>query len=301
VPFSSVSILTRKPGNAAIAALLVLACLWLFPGRRSARSRGAWSALALLVIALAATQNRGGLLGAVAGAAVWLAMVPNRLRLAVQAVAVSAVGLALASMLSLAVPVSGLQGRDFTASQLISNTLSLGGAGEPGNLGGTVEGRQVLWTRIYHKQVIDGMLVEGSGFGQNLALEVGVRDAGTDKTRNPHNSHLDILARMGLVGFSLWIAMWASWYGYLFAGCRRLARHGLHRRRQVAILSLSVATAILVSSIFDPQLEGPQVAVLLWTMFGIGVAATSFRGWFGGTPSGIVRAPRPGVPGGRAR
>jgi hypothetical protein len=42
-----------------------------------------------------------------------------------------------------------------------------------------------------------------------------------------------------------------------------------------------VATAILVSCFFSPQLEGAQVAAVLWTAFGIGVAVTSFRGWFG--------------------
>jgi len=42
-----------------------------------------------------------------------------------------------------------------------------------------------------------------------------------------------------------------------------------------------VTTAILVSSFFDPQLEGAQVAALLWTAFGVGVAVTSFSGWLG--------------------
>ena len=50
----------------------------------------------------------------------------------------------------------------------------------------------------------------------------------------------------------------------------------------MAVLSLMVTTAILVSSFFDPQLEGPQVAALLWTAFGIGVAVTTVRPWFGG-------------------
>jgi hypothetical protein len=43
-----------------------------------------------------------------------------------------------------------------------------------------------------------------------------------------------------------------------------------------------VTTAILVSTVFDPQLEGPQVAALLWTAFGVGVAVTTVRPWFGG-------------------
>ena len=46
------------------------------------------------------------------------------------------------------------------------------------------------------------------------------------------------------------------------------------------MLCVIATTAILVSSFFDPQLEGAQVAALLWTAFGVGVAVTSFRGWF---------------------
>jgi len=39
VPFSTVSVLSHKSGNAAIAALLVLGCMWVLPDSRSARSR----------------------------------------------------------------------------------------------------------------------------------------------------------------------------------------------------------------------------------------------------------------------
>jgi O-antigen ligase len=282
MPFSTVSVLAHKPGNAAIAALLVLGCMWLFLDTRSARSRALWSVMALLVIALACTQNRGGLLGVVAGATIGLAFVRNRLGLVARGALITAMGLGLASMLSLSVPFAGVQGREFTASQLVANVVSLSGEESSGNLGGTVRGRQELWSRILEKQIVDGRILDGSGFGQNLAAEVGVYDDGEDTLRNPHNSHLHIMARMGLVGLSLWIALWVGWYWRLVKGCRRLARQGLYMRRQVAVLSLVVTTAILVSSFFDPQLEGPQVASLLWTTFGIGVAVTTVRPWLGG-------------------
>ncbi|MEU4601556.1 O-antigen ligase family protein [Kribbella sp. NPDC023972] len=285
VPFTTVSVLSHKSGNAAVAALLVLGCMWLLPGTRSARSRVVWSLMALLTIALAATQNRGGMVGVMAGGAVGLAFLRNRLGLAARVVLVFAVGLGVASLLSLKVPLGGLQGREFSASQLIANVASLGGSDSPGNLGGTVEGREQLWTRILDKQVTDGHLVDGSGFGQNLASEVGIYDAGKDTLRSPHNSHLHILARMGLVGLSLWIALWVGWYWRMAAGCRRLAREGLHTRRQVGVLSLMLTTAVLVSCFFDPELEGPQVAALLWTTVGIGVAVTTIRPWFRDAPS----------------
>ncbi len=284
VPFSGVSVLDHKPGNAAIAALVVLGSLWLFPERHSARSRAVWSIMALVVMALSATQNRGGLVGAAAGAMVGLAFVPfkRRLRLIVRAVAVIALGLGIAIQLSLKIPNPGNEGRAFSASQLIANVASIGGAQESGNQGGTAAGRDQLWSLIFHEQVADGKLFLGLGFGLNLPYSVddyAVTD-GPDPLRSPHNSHDDVLARMGLVGLSLWIALWLGWYWRLVGGCQRLARRGLYFRRQVGVLCVTVTTAILVSSFFDPQLEGAQVAALLWTAFGVGVAVTSFRGWF---------------------
>jgi O-antigen ligase len=280
VPFSDVSVLSHKSGNAGTAALLVLAGLWLTPrGRRVGRV--GWTMLALLVIALVATQNRGGLLGVLAGAVVWLAFHHDRLRMLAKAGAVAAIALTLFSLLAVDIPIGGLQGRSFSTSQLLDNVRSLTGtASVSGNLNGTVDGRQQLWSRVVERQVEEGELVEGAGFGPNLASEVGVYDEGTTKLRNPHNSHLNILARMGMLGFGLWVALWTGWFWRMIGGAIRLGREGLHTRRQTAGLCLTVATTVLVSTIFDPQLEGAQVAALLWTVFGIGVAVTSRADWF---------------------
>jgi hypothetical protein len=275
--------LAHKPGNAAIAALIALGFMWLFPETRSARSRAVWSIMALLVMALSATQNRGGLVGATAGAVVGLAFLPSRdrLRLIVRAVAVIALGLGLAVQLSLKIPTTA-QGRVISASQLIENVTSLKGAAS-GNATGTAGARDLLWSLVFKQQVADGKLVDGYGFGVNLPLLVNDTQVtgGADPLRSPHNSHDDVLARLGLIGISLWIALWLGWYWRLATGCWRLARRGMHARRQVGVLCMMVATAILVSSFFDPQLEGAQIAALLWTAFGVGVAVTSFRGWFG--------------------
>ncbi|MFR9805616.1 O-antigen ligase family protein [Pseudonocardia sp. RS010] len=290
VPFSTVSVLSHKPGNAAIAALLVLGFLWLIRDDRSSTRRMAWSVLALTVILLSATQNRGGLLGVAAGATIGLLFLKDRLRLGIQAVLLISVTVGFVSFLRIDIPLAGIQGRTFSVSQLVDNIGSLGGGDAEGNLDGTVEGREQLWSKIIAKQVGEGHLIDGSGFGQNLASEVGVYDAGKESLRSPHNSHLHILARMGVVGFSLWVVLWAAWYWRLVSGARRLGRQALHARRQFAVLCLVVVTAILISSIFDPQLEGPQIAVLLWTAFGLGVGVTTKRAWLdGGAP--VSRSP----------
>ena len=296
VPFSGgMSALTHKPGNAAIAAVIALGAMWLFPDTRSTRSRAALSILALVTMALSATQNRGGLVGATAGALIGLMFLPSgdRLRLIVRAVAVTALGLVLAVQLSLKIPAAGTGSRSFSASQLIQNVTSIGG-GASGNLAGTVAARDVLWTLIYHQQVTDGQLLDGFGFGVNLPYLVNDTQVanGSDPLRSPHNSHDDVLARMGLIGLSLWIALWLGWYWRMVTGCWRLARRGMHTRRQVGALCLIVVTAILVSSFFDPQLEGAQIAALMWTAFGVGVAVTSFRGWFAQqTPTSATAEP----------
>ena len=282
VPFTTISVLTHKNGDVAIAAVLALGFLWLFPGARSARSRAVWSIVALVALALVTTQNRGGLLAAAAGAMIGLAFLQDRLRLIMRAVAVIALGLSVATLLSLQVPAPGKQGRAYSVSQLFANVASIAGAKETGNLSGTVQGRDVLWTRIYDRQVAHGLLTRGSGFGMNLATEVGVHSMpGTDALRSPHNSHLDILARMGLVGFFpvdrvVVGLVLASGRGLSAAGATGAIRSSAGRR-----VVPDGVTATLVSSFFDPQLEGAQAAALLWIAFGVGVAVTSFRGLFG--------------------
>jgi hypothetical protein len=206
----------------------------------------------------------------------------DRLRLIVKAAALATLGLALAVQLSLKIPTQTSGARAFTATQLIENVTSIGGS-RSGGLAGTVAGRNVLWTLVYQQQVREGNLVDGFGFGVNLPYLVNDTQVtnGADPLRSPHNSHDDVLARMGLIGIFLWIALWLGWYWRLVMGCWRLARRGMHVRRQVGVLCLMTVTAILVSSFFDPQLEGAQIAALMWSAVGIGVAVTSFRGWFG--------------------
>jgi hypothetical protein len=292
LPFTGgIAVLNHKPGNCAIAAVFALGFVWLFPGTRSPRSRALWSILALVTMVLSATQNRGGLLGATAGAVVGFAFLPSRdrLRLIARTVAIVVIGLFLAVQLNLSIPSAPNQGRAFTASQFVSNILSIEGAAG-GNATATAGARDLLWGLIYKQQVSDNRLIDGYGFGINLPYLVNDTQvtSGADPLRSPHNSHDDIMARLGLIGLSFWIALWLGWYWQMVTGCTRLKQRGLHNRHQVAVLCMMVVTAILVSSFFDPQLEGAQIAALMWTAFGVGVAVTSSRGWFRPSNNDVV-------------
>jgi O-antigen ligase len=290
VPFTAIPITTHDSQDVAVAAVVAVGSLWLFPSGRSARSRGLWSIIALIALALVATQNRGGLLSALAGLAVGLAFFRDRMRLIVRAVAVTIllIGLGTLSSVQIAGNAPGSaasQVRDFSVSQLFANVASIGGAKESNNLNGTVQGRLTLWSETLQTQTSDDRLVYGYGFGVNLAyLAGGVAQSGnlnSDPLRSPHNTYLDVLARVGVIGMSLWIVLWVGWYWRLVRGCRRLAQRGLYVRRRIAVLCLMAVTATLVGSFFNPSLEGAQAAALMWTAFGIGLVVTSFRSGFG--------------------
>jgi O-antigen ligase len=180
-------------------------------------------------------------------------------------------------LLSVKIPFTGVQGREYSAQQLITNVVSLTGADTPGNLSGTVDGRKQLWTLVLDKQVSERRVLTGAGFGPNLAAEVNVYDDGEDSLRNPHNTHLSVLARMGAVGALLWVAFWVGWFWRVTSASRRLRHTSRHADGQLGGVCLSVATTVLVASVFDPQLEGPQVAVLLWSLVGMGLAVTGPR------------------------
>ena len=143
-------------------------------------------------------------------------------------------------------------------------------------------GRDQLWSLIYNQQGPTALFRNGFGFGVNLPYLVG--DYPGDQWTRPVAEPAQLASRRpgpdGTGGYFPVDRVVAGLVLALVVGCRRLARRGLHVRRQVAVLCLMVTTAILVSSFFDPQLEGAQVAALLWTAFGVGVAVTSFRGWF---------------------
>jgi hypothetical protein len=132
VPFTAIPITTHKGGDLAIAALLALGSLWLFPSGRSARSRGLWSIIALIVFALVATQSRGGLLSVLAGLAVGLAFFRDRMRLIVPAVGATILVVGIGALASAQIAgTAASQGRAFSMSQLFANVASIGGRQGP--------------------------------------------------------------------------------------------------------------------------------------------------------------------------
>ena len=285
VPFSSVPAVTHRTGNLAVAAMIGLAGVWLLPDPAwSKRKRNLLTLLAIGTILLAGTQGRAGL-GA-AGIAILVGLCarfvphPSRLigRMALIGVAILVVGLVASVGVSTA-----RAGRSFSVLQLVENVASVGGvspSNDQGNLSGSISFRGNLESSILAKEVDENKFVQGFGFGPNLAALVGIThqvDQG-QVLRSPHNSHVDVLARMGAIGALIWIVFWFGWFRRTWRAIRRLRNEGFHREQKALEVCFLAVIGILIDCAFDPTLEGAQVAALLWTVTALGLLLSGREG-----------------------
>jgi hypothetical protein len=285
--YSNVPLFSHKPGNICCAAVICLAFLLLVPQHDGAPAGDsprlllrrfrptvyvALIAINVFTMLLGATQTRGGALAELAATALIFTLMERQRR--------SRVLVAFVAGLTLVLGLGFVTGaayhtekRTISVSQLFENAQSVEGANSNPQLSGSVNFRFDLWSTILHKQSSTSHLVNGFGFGPNLARTGGLNprpnQPATLQLRSAHNSLLDIFARTGIIGASLFVIVWLGWF-------RRMGR--AYRRRQTDDDSLGVigvcmcgSLAILINCVFDPTLEGAQVAALFFTLFAIGI------------------------------
>ncbi|MBT8240572.1 MAG: O-antigen ligase family protein [Acidimicrobiia bacterium] len=285
VPDSTVPWTGHRQGNIAIHAAVgfAFAVLILAPylAERMERARAiAWTAaLAVPLLVLyfgAGTQNRGGL---VAGFffIVGVPMVARNFGPAMAAVALAILALFAALYISDVSVDLGRQGRPLSVRTIVENIVSV--------REGEDTGRTDLWDPVIDDILTQEHFLVGLGFGENLGERYDFKDLealGANPLRNVHNSHLNVLARMGVIGVGFWIALWGVWYYHLYRARSRLRMVDSPRRAAWLGWAMLAATAMLTNAFFDGTLEGPQVAVWLWSVFGLGAAIameTNIREW----------------------
>ena len=285
VPGTRVPWTAHRQGSIAVHAAIgfAFAVLILAPylAERMERLRAiAWtSALAvpLLVLYFAAgTQNRGGL---VAGFFVIIAvpMVARHFGPAMGALALAILALFAALYISDVSFDLGRRDRPLSVRTIVENIVSV--------REGEDSGRINFWEPVVDDIITQEHFLTGLGFGENLGDRYrfrNLRERGADPLRNVHNSHLNVLARMGVIGIGFWVALWGVWYYHLFRARSRLRMVDSPRRAAFLGWSMLAAAAMLMNAFFDGTLEGPQAAVWLWSVFGLGAAIameTNIREW----------------------
>lgn len=272
IPGSQVTLFGgHRPGNLGVH--VALAVVYLATSGRRDRATSLGVVGGLITMALIATQNRGGLLAGltVLAVAVWAWRRSARFRLAPTLAVLAALG-AFAWGIDLRISAGA---RELSVEQFLTNMQSLVGTPDDrtdSNLEDTVDFRVELWQDVYAATVREGHLANGWGFGDNLGA--AFLPGHQDKTlRNPHNSHLTVLVRLGVVGFILWIALLATWLARMIGRARgaRGAQPWADPQARLAVLLAGGLVGMLVNSFFDPTLETPMAAVWLWVCVGLGL------------------------------
>ena len=169
--------------------------------------------LASLLIVVLASSGRGGLLAFTLSLIIYCVFIRKTLRIAIIGfVLVVLVGFSAFSGIS----VSSDDGeRIISFDSVVSRMTSMFGS-DDFQLESTRKWRLDWWGKIYH-YTFEGNYFLGKGFGINIADSDGfqtmlsMEDAHI-KLRSPHNVHMNVMARAGVPGFSLWVVMHLMWF-----------------------------------------------------------------------------------------
>jgi O-antigen ligase len=274
IPDSQTLLSAHKTANIAVNAAIALAFLLIVFGPSASkelrRQTRTFTLLGLLLVVAAGTQSRGGFLAAIVMLA-FVFYVARHVRGLMLGVVVLAV---LIAVLAAALDVRfQLNRRELSVEQVLENIQSVSeeASSGGGRYDNTTQWRLELWNLVFEDVLRRERVLTGFGFGENLALRYDYGNAGDSvPLRNPHNSHLSVLARMGTVGVTLWIAMFTTWYLGLIRARRQFLELGEDRRAGLALWLMLAVSGILINAFFDPTLEGPQVGIMLWLLFGVG-------------------------------
>jgi hypothetical protein len=274
LPFTNVPFTSHKSGNIAVITAIFLAYIWLVDSEArnySTMQRRMLTSGGILVLLFSAVQNRGGMVSAAIGLLLAVVLMKDRkseFGLVIGGTIV--VVFTLAVVTNVSIPLFG--SRTISAEQLITNvTSTVDPSAGSSRESSTTAWRLDIWGRVLDDVAQDSPIM-GFGPGPDIGEIYGIGGRGEETLRNPHNSHVGILARMGFVGIVMWAVLWTVWAIQLLLLRQRLLARGRKSEAAVAAWLVVAAVVILLNAIFDPTLEGPQVAVWLWAFFGLGAA-----------------------------
>lgn len=151
------------------------------------------------------------------------------------------------------------QGRTIGFDQLKNNFLSIVSSNEdvPATLEDNKIWRLVWWGKIINYSFTPQYFFTGRGLGMSLVKTDGI-DAEED-LRSPHNFHLTIMARFGVLVFCVWLY-------FLYLIFNDFFRKKLVGNRFILV---SILLAFVTNASFDVFLEGPMGAFPFWTFVGL--------------------------------
>jgi O-antigen ligase len=138
-----------------------------------------------------------------------------------------------------------------------------------GTPGSSVEGR-FQWAEEAFQHFLAHPVV-GEGFGQPLLTDVA-DDTNNAVTRMPHNSSLSYLARLGVIGFAIWIAFHFCLIKRFVNAFRRRPYWEDQRLSALVLWFFLYYVLVIIVSLVEPAFEYPSGAVPFYFFMGFALA-----------------------------
>ena len=260
-PFGGIPILLYKNGDMGVQLLIsTLLLLYSFENKTLK-----WRVLLSLVIALdfliLASYSRSGIVAFLASMLCFIyfnkdIQLQSRVRLLIKYLPII---LLVVTPIYINIKVAeNFQGRAVGLEQIKNNFSSIVGGTTDATSENNVVWRLVWWAKIIDYSLSSPNFFIGKGLGMNLATDDDIITL-DDSLRSPHNFHLNIMSRFGVLIFMIWMY-------FLIQLLKPLFKKQLQGKR---LLIGCILLAFLLNASFDVFLEGPMGAFPFWTWLGL--------------------------------
>lgn len=260
-PFGGIPILLYKNGDMGVQLLIsTLLLLYTFENKTLK-----WRVLLSLVIALdfliLASYSRSGIVAFLASMLCFIyfnkdIQLQSRVRLLLKYLPVI---LLIVTPIYINIKVAeNFQGRSVGLEQIKNNFSSIVGGSTDATSEDNVVWRLVWWAKIIDYSFSSPNFFIGKGLGMNLATDDDIITL-DDTLRSPHNFHLNIMARFGVLLFLIWTY-------FLIQILKPIFKKQLVGKR---LLIGCIILSFLINASFDVFLEGPMGAFPFWTWVGL--------------------------------
>jgi hypothetical protein len=260
-PFGGIPILLYKNGDMGVQLLIsTLLLLYTFENKTLK-----WRVLLSLVIALdfliLASYSRSGIVAFLASMLCFIyfnkdIQLQSRVRLLIKYLPII---LLVVTPIYINIKVAeNFQGRAVGLEQIKNNFSSIVGGTTDATSENNVVWRLVWWAKIIDYSLSSPNFFIGKGLGMNLATDDDIITL-DDSLRSPHNFHLNIMSRFGVLLFMIWMY-------FLIQLLKPLFKKQLQGKR---LLIGCILLAFLLNASFDVFLEGPMGAFPFWTWMGL--------------------------------
>ncbi len=167
--------------------------------------------------------------------------------------------------------ISGRLTSQISLSFFVDHVLAIVGIGAEGhgNVADAAEGvslRLHWWIRIYEQLMADPIaLIGGLGYGIPLT---DFQDTLGVTAREPHNSVISVVARLGLIGLVSWIWIQVEFFRAGFRAYWQHRRQGSHDTARLILLVIAFAILILIGCVGEDNMEKPFFAIPFYAFWG---------------------------------